>query len=342
MRTYQNVVARTDHVPWPRRDLLAPGFSATPDHNLVYNGGKTIPDLRYVMFYLGGVDSWIASDYGSINTNLSAALSDPALTTIIQQYFKTPIATEFQLAQYLPGAKPATFTQGDLEALIGSLYRNGTINANNFDLSKTAFCFLLPQGSILTTDPGVSSAKTEIARQAVVRPEDKDTSLQGLGGYHGSVHPIPGLTIYYAIVVYSAKQPDGSENGIVAFDQPWKNVVATLYHELNEIRTDPDVEDVMNGGSNGLLGWMSAQGEEIGDFPVFEAGSDLSEVMLEIPLSDGNGTVPVQLMYSNADSGPGYPVLTPKPVQPQGVSLWTVLIRFLHSLPLIGRFFPVV
>jgi hypothetical protein len=26
------------------------------------------------------------------------------------------------------------------------------------------------------------------------------------------------------------------------FDQPWKNVLATFYHELNEARTDPDVD----------------------------------------------------------------------------------------------------
>jgi hypothetical protein len=27
-------------------------------------------------------------------------------------------------------------------------------------------------------------------------------------------------------------------NGIVMFDKPWKNVIGTLYHELNEFRID--------------------------------------------------------------------------------------------------------
>jgi hypothetical protein len=31
-------------------------------------------------------------------------------------------------------------------------------------------------------------------------------------------------------------------NGIPAFDESWKNVVATFYHELVEARTDADVE----------------------------------------------------------------------------------------------------
>jgi hypothetical protein len=46
--------------------------------------------------------------------------------------------------------------------------------------------------------------------------------------------------IYYA--VYSEIRPDGIVNGIPVFDQPWKNVLATFYHELNEARTDPDVD----------------------------------------------------------------------------------------------------
>jgi hypothetical protein len=70
--------------------------------------------------------------------------------------------------------------------------------------------------------------------------------------------------------VYS-ETSNGQTNGIPVFDSPWKNVVATFYHELNEARTDPDVEQVINGGRTSLLGWGSRQGEECGDFPVFEA-----------------------------------------------------------------------
>jgi hypothetical protein len=59
------------------------------------------------------------------------------------------------------------------------------------------------------------------------------------------------------------------------FDQPWKNVVATFYHELNEARTDPDVEDAIRAGNDPaaikFLGWVSRKGEECGNFPVFEA-----------------------------------------------------------------------
>jgi hypothetical protein len=116
--------------------------------------------------------------------------------------------------------------------------------------------------------------------------------------------------VYYAVGVFSEMTAQG-ENGIVAFDEPWKNVVATFYHELQEARTDADVEDASRTKNDSLLGWY-AVGDghisgEIGDTPMDEAGANLDLVMREIPLADGSGTVPIQLMWSNRDGGPGMP-----------------------------------
>ena len=118
------------------------------------------------------------------------------------------------------------------------------------------------------------------------------------------MHIDAAVTLYYAVGVYSERMSDGRNNGIVAFDQPWKNIVATFYHELNEARTDADVEDAIRAGNDPgaikFLGWVSRQGEECGDFPIFESGGNLGLVMQEVPLTDGSGTVPVQFQYSNA------------------------------------------
>ena len=81
---------------------------------------------------------------------------------------------------------------------------------------------------------------------------------------------INGTTVYYAVGVYPETR-GGATKGIPVFEAPRKNVVAIFYHELNEARTDPDVEQVIGGGSTSLLGWTSRQGEEYGDFPVFQA-----------------------------------------------------------------------
>src|SRR5205085_1543554 len=135
-------------------------------------------------------------------------------------------------------------------------------------------------------------------------------SIVYLGGYHGSIKT-GGTERYYAVAAYSE-----GDNGIVAFDEPWKNVCATLYHELQETRTDPDVEDAIRLGSapgaDRLLGWYSPRGGEIGDIPMAEAGGDIARVMKEVPLADGSGTVPIQLMWSNAVGGPEGPTPTPR------------------------------
>ena len=152
--------------------------------------------------------------------------------------------------------------------------------------------------------PPGQEAEHERRQRAVVKiDDDQDAdSLNGLGGYHGSTHVTSAGTdtaVYYAVGVYS----EGS-NGIPVFDQSWKNVVATFYHELNEARTDPDVEDVIRTNDTSKLGWYSKRGGEIGDIPMKEAGTNLTLVFQEVELADGSGTVPVQLMWSNKNAGP--------------------------------------
>lgn len=315
----------------PEPAVLAPGLPATPEHDLVFNGGKTIQNLVFTNFYVGGSGAWQASDMQSIDQALASAMSDTDLNNVMCQYYASgQITSTFQGSQILAGPPPQTVSQGDVENLARSLFQAGTLS--NFDLTSTVFNFMLPSGTILNTDAAPTNstitARVESSRPAkkVDKPvavgvpvEEEEDSTQGLGGYHGSVHAVTGtdsVTLYYAVGVYSETLADGTTNGIPVFDQPWKNVVATFYHELNEARTDPDVEDAIRAGNDPsatqFLGWVSSQGEECGDFPVFEA-NPLSEVFQEIELTDQSGTVPIQFQYSDADHGPGEPRDTPAP-----------------------------
>src|SRR5256886_2848491 len=157
--------------------------------------------------------------------------------------------------------------------------------------------------------PPGQEAEPERRQHAVVTVGDQDAdSRHGLGGYHGSARVTPCNTAYYAVGVYSE-----AGNGIPIFDQPWKNVAATIYHQLNEARTDPDVDDVTRTGDSTRLGWYSAKGGEIGDIPVKEAGTSLALVFREVDLADGSGAVPVQLMWSNKAEAPPPPIAQPPP-----------------------------
>jgi hypothetical protein len=94
-------------------------------------------------------------------------------------------------------------------------------------------------------------------------------------------------------------------------------VVATFYHELNEARTDADVEDAIRAGNDPsavkFLGWTSNQGEECGDFPVFEA-NPLTQVFQAVKLTNSSETVPVQFQYSDHAHGPEGSLKAPAPV----------------------------
>jgi hypothetical protein len=307
----------------PTPKVIAPGIAPTPAHDLIFHGGHTIADLVFTNLYVGGSGAWRASDIENIDKALALAMSDVGLNNVMSQYYPSGhISSSFRPSQILAGKPPAVFSEGDVEALVKQLFDEGTLGG--FDFPSTVFNFLLPSGTILNTDPSPTNGSTvadpeKSAFRKRMQIQDEEDSTQGLGGFHGSVHvgsESNSKTIYYSVGVFSEILTDGTVNGIPVFDQSWKNVVATFYHELNEARTDPDVEDAIRAGDDPnavkFLGWTSAQGEECGDFPVFEA-NPLSQVFQEVKLADGSGKVPVQFQYSDGVHGPEGPRSTPAP-----------------------------
>jgi hypothetical protein len=295
------------------REALAPGLPRTPKEDLHDSGGKIIPDLTFTNFYVGGQGAWNPSDIANIDRALAAAMSDRRLNNVMLQYLRgNPINTTFRPSKVLPGTPPAIVSQGDVEGLVRTLHAAGQLDG--FPLDSTVFNFMLPSGTVLNTDE--APANSILSQRAAAKPkhkpaipvEDEDSSLEGLGGYHGSVHITANdgstLTIYYAVGVFSEALTDRTPNGIPFFAEAWKNVVVTFYHELCEARTDANVEDAIRTNDNSFLAWTSQRGEECGDGPMREAGNDLKLVIQEVELANGNGTVPVQFQYSDGVHGP--------------------------------------
>jgi len=275
-----------------------------PGLQLHFFGGKTIADLVYVNRYLGGPGAWDPADRASIDAALAKAMSDNALQSVLQQYYEPAISSRMLPSAVLPGRVPATVYKNQVEALAARIYRSGALGGA--DPGRTLVNIMLPRGVVLVDgfSPGFQpAAGTEAEHERRLRAvvtvgAEAADSRHGLGGYHGSTN-VAGAAVYYAVGVYS----EGG-NGVPVFDQPWKNVAATFYHELNEARTDPDVEDAIRTGDSSRLGWYSTEGGEVGDIPVREAGTRLALVFTEIELADGSDAVPVQLMWSNQDDGP--------------------------------------
>jgi hypothetical protein len=279
---------------WPHPAAIAPGISPAPLEDLVFHGGKTVAQMGFKTIYLGSQNDWVASDIDLIDASILRAMQERRLNNVMAQYFPgSTLSCDALPSMILGSQRPAApLDQPDIEAQIVALFKNGRIGAS--DLNSTIFNLILPPGAVLKLG--------------------QDDSLDGLGGYHGSVHTTDAnqnqVTLYYSASVFS-QNVNGQQNGIVAFDTPWKNVVATLYHELNEFRTDADVGDAIRQENNDLLGWMSRSGRECGDQPIIASQGDLERIFQEIVASDGGRRIPVQFLYSNVVHGAEGPIDTP-------------------------------
>ncbi len=249
-----------------------------------YRGGKTMKEMAYVNLYLGGEEHWKQSDVLKIDDNIKAAMTDANLNAVLKQYFNGQAVKTVPLSSHpLLGEMTKTLTRADIHQTLRSLHAQGYLD--DFDLDVTVFNILCPSGIVLSDDV-----------------KDVD-SLNGLAGYHGSIKADLD-SVYYTVIAASETRPDGTENGIAVFADTWKNVVAMLYHQMQEVRTNPDAEDVLRQPDDPKmterLGWVSDSGEEIGDLLLNDA-KELSSVITEVPLANGSGTVPIQRIYSNED-----------------------------------------
>ena len=308
-----------DAESYVRRPQLIAAADSTSNEDLKFRGGKTIRDLKYVNLYISGDTQWSASEVKQIDASLSAAMRDKHLNNVLLQYYENqPISSTSLPSHPLVGYTPKTVTRGDIQNYAAYLHEQGFLRP--YDLKSTVFNFLLPPGTVLTTEnvPANAPSTGSHARSFDTLADGRQVdSTKGLGGYHGSVATANGGRIYFATGVYSQRFTNGATNGIPVFNEPWKNVVATLYHQLIEVRTDPDVEVANQQSSEAdatrYLGWVSDSGQEIGDLAI-RSNTSISSVIREIPLADGSGTVPVQLPYSNVAHGPEGPISQPHPL----------------------------
>ncbi len=277
---------------WPMPKAIAGGISPSVMDDLIYHGGKVVPQMEFQNIYLGGADSWRSSDIESIDAAIERAMTDKRLNNVMAQYFPgAAMSCDMRESFILDETRPRRIDETDVQAIVTSLYDSKLISRK--DLATTLFNLVLPAGTTLALG--------------------SDTSLGGLGGYHGSLHVRRGgkaITLYYSANVYSQTLANGKENGINVFGQPWKNVVGTLYHEINEFRTDADVNDAIEKNDNDFLGWNSRKGHEVGDQPIFVATS-LDQIFKEVRDAGGKRRIPVQFMYSNAVHGPEGPIASP-------------------------------
>jgi hypothetical protein len=246
-------------------------------------------------------------------------LSDRSLNDVMVQYFNNqPIKSTFLGSHKLTGAAPMVVSQGDAELLVSDLQKQDALDGA--DLATTFVNLLLPSGTELTTDemptsPALSARlaarRTGKSPDPAAPVEDEATSKTGLGGFHGSVRLTMsgvGVTVYYAVSVFSKNSPMEPAQASLPFRSPGKTS-SLPYHELTKPATDPDVEEAIRTGQSGFVGWTSKSGEEVGR-PHSHRHWSATRVQGSAA-HPGGDTVPVQFMYSNAVHGSEDPIPQP-------------------------------
>jgi hypothetical protein len=279
-RHYRTAARRSDGSI--RREALAAGVSASPDDDLVFRGGKVLPQMAFQNIYLGRSSDFAAGDVESIDDAIVRLLRDEQLKRIIQQYFPGKTLTyDVAPSVVLDENRRNEMDEPDIQNKVIDLFDNNLIHAT--DLDRTVFNLILAPDTVLKLSGS--------------------SSLAGLGGYHGSVHFTRNgqdRTLYYSANAYSAVR-HGRRNGIPFFSTPWKNVVCTLYHELVESQTDPDVGEAIRQNDRRFIGFNSDFGQEIGDQPL--AANSEDRIFKEVLTLPGPKPTPVQFMFSNAVHG---------------------------------------
>lgn len=279
-RHYRNALRRSgEHF---KREALAAGVSASPQDDLVFRGGKTLPQMGFQNIYLGRPNDFASEDVESIDNAITRLMRDQRLQSIVQQYFPgKKLEYDIAASVILDENRKNEMDEPDVQNKVIDLFDKNLILAS--DLDRTVFNLVLAPDTVLKLNGS--------------------SSRNGLGGYHGSVHfsrDGQNRTLYYSANVYSAVR-SGRRNGIPFFSTPWKNVVCTLYHELMESQTDPDVGDAIRTGNRNFIGFNSRFGQEIGDQPI--AANSLDKVFKEVMTMPGPTATPMQFMFSNAVHG---------------------------------------
>jgi len=263
------------------REALAPGVSASPRDDLVFRGGKTLPKMAFQNIYLGRPSDFSGGDVENIDDAITRVIRDEQLKNIVQQYFNKPLQYDIAPSVTLNENRANEMDEPDVQNKVIDLFDRNLIAAS--DIDRTIFNLILAPDTVLKLQGS--------------------SSLAGLGGYHGSVHFSRNgqtRTLYYSANVYSAIRA-GKRNGIPFFAAPWKNVVCTLYHELIESQTDPDVGDAIRQNDRRFIGFNSNRGQEIGDQPI--SNNSLDRVFKEVLTLPGPKPTPVQFMFSNKVHG---------------------------------------
>lgn len=244
---------------------LAPaldGFDPVPKkkgYDLTNRGGKVLSAPEFQPIYVGSYwNSTAGKADRTYNDAFAADLVKGNHQALLGQY---GVGKGSSAPSVVAGTgTPKQFREKDVVALVKKQLAAGLVK----DGPQTVHMVVLPPGTVLV--------------------DGNASSLDGLGGFHGSYVDAKGKSVYFGVVCYAQ-----GNNGIDFTGKARDNLTITESHEFDEAATDPDVQ-------TGKLGWYNDKYGEIGDLAV---NSGL--VPLDKAYGRDDGGYAVQVEWSNKD-----------------------------------------
>jgi hypothetical protein len=129
---------------WPKPEVIAPGISPKPLDDLIFHGGKIVPQMEFQNIFLGGQASWKASDIDSINTAITLAMQDRNLNNVIKQYFVEirSMACDPRSSVLIEEPNPGELDEPDVQQAVVRLLKERKVSDSGLD--TVIFNLLLP------------------------------------------------------------------------------------------------------------------------------------------------------------------------------------------------------
>src|SRR5215467_11337125 len=74
-------------VHWDMPKAIAPGIAPAPLEDLLFHGGRVVPQMGFQNIYLGSGADWSTRDITLIDAAITRAMQDRGLNNVMAQYF---------------------------------------------------------------------------------------------------------------------------------------------------------------------------------------------------------------------------------------------------------------
>jgi hypothetical protein len=102
---------------------IALGIDPAPLEDLLFHGGRVVPQMEFQNVYIGEPDDWSEEDIESIDSAITLAIQDQDLNNVMEQFFPGASVECDPRDSFVQGeAKPSQLDEPGVQATVVALF----------------------------------------------------------------------------------------------------------------------------------------------------------------------------------------------------------------------------